>query len=233
MKRRLRKWTVTRTGPNRVRPATPKEGMPSQHLFHWPATALMAAALLVLTPACSSTHIQSTRQPAGVGVPPFRNVTVAGVEQNPDVRQAFENDAVADMNERGVRASASYTRFSFDDLKGNKEQLRKKLLAAGAESVLFVRVTQKADFVEGPPPDLGSMDMGAVDESAYVAFSTPGGNIDTAFRLGARLYRVSDGAVIWSGVLNTVMKEGSDSLVFIRNTAKTIVERMAKDKIIP
>ena len=82
-------------------------------------------------------------------------------------------------------------------------------------------------------PDLGSMDMGAVDESAYVAFSTPGGNIDTAFRLGARLYRVSDGAVIWSGVLNTVMKEGSDSFVFIRNTAKTIVERMAKDKIIP
>jgi hypothetical protein len=77
------------------------------------------------------------------------------------------------------------------------------------------------------------MDMGAVDESRYNAFTTPGGEVNTRFRLGARLYRVSDGAVIWSGVLDTVMKEDSDALVFIRSTARTIVDRMAKDKVIP
>ena len=43
----------------------------------------------------------------------------------------------------------------------------------------------------------------------------------------------SDGAVIWSAVLDEVMKEDADSMVFIQDTAKTLVERLAKDKVIP
>jgi hypothetical protein len=194
---------------------------------------LLVAGVLALVTGCSSTHIQSTRHPAGVGVPPFRNVTVVGVDQNPNVRDPFENDTAGLLQERGVVAAASYNRFSFDEVKGNKEQLRQRLQAAGAESVLFVRVTGKTDFVEGPPASLGEMDASAGEESAYVAFTTPGGNMETAWRLGARLFRVSDGAVIWSAALSTVMKDDADSLAFIRGVAKDIVERMAKDKVIP
>jgi hypothetical protein len=160
-------------------------------------------------------------------------VTVAGVDQNADVRAAFENDAVGYLREHGVEATASYTRFSFDEVKGDKEELRKRLQAEKAESVLFVRVTERADFVDGPPASLGSMDMGAVNESQYVAFTTVGGEMNTAFHLGARLYRVSDGAVIWSGVVETVLKEDASSQAFIQKVAKTIVERMAKDRVIP
>ena len=200
-------------------------------LIKWCKALFSAGALVAVTAACSSTHIQSKRYAAGI--PPFRNVTVVGVDQNPTVRNPFENEAVAFLQQRGVVAIASYTRFGFDEVKGNKEKFHQGLLAAGAESVLFVRVTGKTDFVEGPPASLGSMDMGAVDESAYVAFTTPGGNMDTAWRLGARLYRVSDGAVIWSAALNTVMKEDADSLAFIRGLAKEIVQQMAKDKTIP
>ena len=192
--------------------------------------ALLFSALLC---GCGSTHIQSTRHQLGVGVPPFRNVMVVGVDQNPDVRRPFENDAVAFLHERGVQATASYTRFNLDEINGDKGQLHQRFRAAGAESALFVRVTARADFTEGPPVSLGSMDMGAVDESRYNAFMTPGGDINTALHLGARLYRVSDGAVIWSAVLEEVMKEDTDSLAFVRRTAKTIVGRMAKDKVIP
>jgi hypothetical protein len=78
------------------------------------------------------------------------------------------------------------------------------------------------------------MDMGAVQEAGYVAFTAPpGGEMNTAYRLGARLYRVSDGAAIWSGALNATMMEDEDALVFIRKTAKTLVERLSKDKVIP
>jgi hypothetical protein len=190
----------------------------------------MAGALLTLMPACNSTRTQSSRH---VAAPPFRHVMVVGMDQRPEVRDPFENDAVAFLTEHGVAGTASHTRFSFDELQGNKELIRQRLLEAKLESVLFVRVTAQADFVEGPPASLGNMDMGAVDESRYNAFTTPGGEVNTRFRLGARLYRVSDGAVIWSGVLDTVMKEDSDALVFIRSTARTIVDRMAKDKVIP
>src|SRR5262249_4473144 len=146
---------------------------------------------------CSSTSMHSARHEAA-GAPPFRSVMVVGVDQRPFVREPFENDAAACLREHGVDGVASYTKFTFDQIKGNKEQLRQLLAAAHQESVLFVRVTQRADFVEGPPPTIGSVDMGAVDEASYVAFSTGGGEIDTAFRLGARLFRVSDGAVVWS-----------------------------------
>jgi hypothetical protein len=194
---------------------------------------LMAGALLALMTACSSTQIQSTRHPAGLSAAPFRNVMVVGVDQRPEVRDPFENDVVSLLREHGVDGTTSYLRLSFEQVKGDKEQLRQRLLAAKAESVLFVRVTAKADFVEGPPASLGSMDMGAVDESEYVAFTTPGGEINTAYHLGARLYRVSDGTVIWSALLETVLKEDADSLVFIRGIARTIVDRMARDKVIP
>ena len=195
---------------------------------------LIAGSLLAVLPGCSSTHIQSTRHPAGVGVGPFRNVTVVGVDNRPIVRDPFEDDVVTLLRERGVEGTASHTFLSFDQIKGNKEQIRQRLLAAKAESVLFVRVTSRTDFVDGPPASLGDMDnMGAVDESRYVAFTSVGQDINTRFRLGARLYRVSDGAVIWSAVLDEVMKEDADSMVFIRDTAKTIVERMARDKVIP
>jgi hypothetical protein len=155
------------------------------------------------------------------------------MDQRPEVRDPFENDVVTLLKERGVEGTASHTLLTFDELKGNKEQLRQRLLAAKVESVLFVRVTSRADFMDGPPASLGDLDMGAVDESRYVAFTSVGGDINTRFRLGARVYRVSDGAVIWSAALDEVMKEDTDSMVFIRDTAKTIVERMARDKVIP
>jgi hypothetical protein len=194
---------------------------------------LMTFALLAVMTACSSTQIQSSRHPAGMSAAPFRNAMVVGVDQRPEVRDPFENEAVLLLREHGVAGTASYNQFSFAQVQGDKEQLRQNLKAAGVQSLLFVRVTQRTDFVDGPPASLGSMDMGAVDESQYVAFTTPGGDINTRFRIGARLYRVSDGAVIWSAVLDEVMKEDADSTDFIRRTARTIVDRLAKDKVIP
>jgi len=166
-------------------------------------------------------------------MPPFRSVMVVAMDQRQDVREPFENDTVAYLRERGVDGVASYSRFGFDQVNGDKEQLRQLLQTAHQESVLFVRVTQRADFVEGAPPSLGSIDMGAVDESAYTSFTEPGGEINTGFRLGARLFRVSDGAVVWSSVMTTIMKEDTDQLVFVRKTARAFVDRMAKDNVIP
>ena len=204
-----------------------------RNLFRWATTSLMAPALLALVAGCSSTRVQSARHPAGLGVPPFRNVMVVGVDQRPEVRDPFENEAVLLLREHGVDGTASYNLFSFQQVQGGKEQLRQQFLAAKAESVLFVRVTSQNDFVDGPPASLGSMDMGAVDESRYNALTTPGGDINTNFRLGARLYRVSDGAVIWSAALDEIMKEDANPMGFIHKTAKTIVDQMAKDKVIP
>jgi len=168
-----------------------------------------------------------------MGVPPVRNLMVVGVDKRPEVRIGFENNVVNFLQDHGVAGTASNSRISLDQLKGDREQVRARFQAAGAESVLIVRVTDRTDFVSGAPPSLGSVDIGAADEAVYNAFTQAGGEMDTALGFGLRLYRVSDGTLIWSGLVKAVMKEDADSVVFLRKVAKTIVNQMAKDKVIP
>jgi len=66
-------------------------------------------------------------------------------------------------------------------LKGDKQQLRQKLLGARVESILFVRVTDRTDFVQGAPSGLDARDEGAVTESLYNTFTAGGGDISTLF----------------------------------------------------
>src|SRR3974390_183954 len=126
-----------------------------QRVFRRGATLVMASVLLALAPGCASTRIQSTIHPAGAGVAPFRNVTVVGVDQRPEVRDPFENDAVTLLREHGVEGPPSHSFLTFDVIQGDKHQLHQRLLAAGAESVLYLRVTSRTDFVDGPPVTLG------------------------------------------------------------------------------
>jgi hypothetical protein len=198
----------------------------------WSLTILKAALPLLLA-GCASTHIESRLATAGMSAAPFRQVMVVGRDSRPDVRDPFENDLVRYLQTHGVEGTASHTRFRLAELKGDKEDVRQRLVAANVVSVLFVHVTDRSDFVEGPPASLGSLDTSGFDESRYEAFTVPGGDINTNFRIGARFYRVSDGAVIWSCVLDTIMKEDTDSLTFMRGVAKELVDRMVKDKVIP
>ncbi len=195
--------------------------------------ALCLASVLALLAGCTSTHIQSSRHAAAAGTPLLTNIVVIGVDQSREVRAPFENNVVRCLQARGVRGTSSYPRLSLDEVNGDQQQLRQRLLAAGAQSVLIVRVTDREDFVDGPPASLGSLDANAVAESRYTAFTTPGGDINTVLFLGGRCYRLSDGAVIWSCRLQEVMKEDTDSVVFMRKTAKALVDQLAKDKVIP
>jgi hypothetical protein len=204
-----------------------------QRLTQWGTTVLMAGALTVLLAACSSTHIQSTRQPAALGAAPLRNMTVVGIDGRPDFRAAFENDVVRDLRQHGVEGAASYTQFSLAEVKGDRTQMRQRLLAAKAESVLYVRVADRDDFTKGPPATFEGSNMGDVYDSRYAAFTDPGGEINTDLGLGATLYRVSDGALLWSGALDTIMREDADALAVMQRIATTFVQQMAKDKVIP
>jgi hypothetical protein len=158
---------------------------------------------------------------------------VVGKDERQEIRSQFENDLVIALRKRQVEALTSYQQFSLDDLKGDHEQLRQKFADVKAQSVLIVRVVERGSFVSGPPGTIGDITAGAVDESTYVRFTEGGGDIETKLRLGAKLYRVSDGTLVWTGMVDTVLKEDSDSIALLRSIAQEIVSRMSKDKIIP
>jgi hypothetical protein len=155
------------------------------------------------------------------------------MDQRQDVRSQFENDAVHWLQTRNVQGVPSYPNYSLADFRGGRDQVRQKGANAKAESVLIVRVGDRATYNDGPPADMGSgLGWGEVDEVRY-NLSTPGGDINTDIRLEAKVFRVSDGTMMWSGLIDVIQKENYDSIVLLRTTTKAIVDRLAKDKVIP
>lgn len=194
---------------------------------------LMTGVLLALLPACSSVKMKSSRTAATNTAGPFRRVLVVGIDDRPLVREGFENDLVAFLNKRSVSGTSSYSRFPLEQMKGDKGQVRERLAATGADSVLFVRVTDRADVADGPPASLGDIDMAAVDELRYNAFTTPGGAMNNVFKFQARLYRISDANPVWDAQVEAVMKEDTDSILLMRKVAGKIVAQLGRDRVIP
>ena len=193
---------------------------------------LMAAVAVIILTSCSSTRIESTLNPAVVGAAPVRSVLVVGMWERPEVRTRFESDMVYFLAQHSVAAVGSQGRFTLDEFRGDRKQLREKLEAAKVSFVLITRETARTTFLGPPSGAGGDMSWGEADDfvSGHAALSA--GDIKTDVRLGAKLYRVSDGAVLWSGLVDTLLKENYNSVAVSKRVAETIVKRMVKDKVI-
>jgi hypothetical protein len=193
---------------------------------------LAGLSALALLTACSSTHIQSSRIAAVPPAAPCHSVLVVAMDPRPDIRSQFEADMVYFLQQRKVEGIASYKQFAVSDFKGGQAEIRKKCAAAGADSVLMVRTTDRTSFGRAFPRSLGSLEGSTPDETTYELF-TSGGNIETDMCLDVRLYRVSDSAPLWNALVDTLLKDQYDSRAVAWKVAKGIVTRLAKDKVIP
>jgi hypothetical protein len=193
---------------------------------------LASLSALALLTACSSTHIQSARVPVVPAAALFHKVLVVGMDERPDVRRQFEVDMVYFLKQRKVEGVASYQQFALSEFKGDRTAIRQKCVSAGAESVLLMRITGRTTVIEGHQGGLGSLDGSTPDETSYELF-TAEGTFNTDIRLEAKLFRVSDAAPIWNGVVDTIIKEDRDTRYMLWGVAKAIVARLAKDQVIP
>jgi hypothetical protein len=203
-----------------------------------PARALGQLALwlgglssLALLTACSSTHIQSARIAAVPAAAPFHNVLVVAMDPRPEMRSQFEVDVAYFLQQRKVVGVASYKQFSLSDFKGSRDEIQKKCAAAGADSVLLVRMTDRTTFGQTAPRSLGSLDGSTPAETTYELF-TSDGNIETDMGMDARLYRVADAAPVWKALVDTMLKDQYDSRAVSWKVSEAIVARLAKDKVI-
>ena len=139
------------------------------------------------------------------------------VDDRQQVRAQFETDGVHFLQERNVAGVGVSDRFTLSDFMGDATQIQKKGAAAGTESLLLIRTVERSTFERGP----------GFERSAGF------GEIETDVQLGATLYRVSDGAAIWNGTINTILKDQYSPGVMLTRVAKAIVNSLAKDKVIP
>lgn len=207
--------------------------MRNQRVIRSVVSILVASAVGLLLPACGSTRVRGERTAAGARAGSVRNVTIVSLDPRADVRKPFERDVASKLKRHGVTGNPSFERFSLDELKGDWAQVRKRLADAGAEAILYVRLANRVNFSEGSRTGAGDIDVNDLDAPGAIGFGHPESKIDSHLFLEAQLFRVADGAILWSGSVNSLVKEDDDYLVVTRRIADAIVDRMASDRIIP
>jgi TolB-like protein len=97
-----------------------------------------------------------------------------------------------------------------------------------------VRATDRTTGVEGPGNGAalygGGLTWSAADETRYRVF-TSGGEITTRVILSGKLFRVSDGTLLWSSSTEIKLGESYDQDGVVREAAGTIAEQLRHDKI--
>jgi hypothetical protein len=114
---------------------------------------LLAASVLALLAACSSTTIVDQWQSPDFKGGPFKRVLVVGVTTEATVRRIFEDEFVRQLRARGTEAVASYTLIP-EDGQVDRARLERAVKEAGADGVIVTRVVkveQKTQVVPGTP----------------------------------------------------------------------------------
>jgi hypothetical protein len=114
---------------------------------------LLAASVLALLAACSSTTIVDQWQRPDFKGGPFKRVLVVGVTTEATVRRIFEDEFVRQLRARGTEAVASYTLIP-EDGQVDRARLERAVKEAGADGVIVTRVVkveQKTQVMPGTP----------------------------------------------------------------------------------
>lgn len=200
---------------------------------------LIAAALLL--GACAAPTVLNTQwvNPEFKGKPPIKSILVMGITKDPNNRRNFEDEMVAQLGTRGVKAVPSY-RYAPDAGAAGQVKLEQAVKESGAAGVLLARVVNVSEEVKvspgmymGPPMGYGYGGFygyyGGMWASSYYMPPT----IYTQQNVAAdtRLFEAKDFALVWSASTTTTPTGGSVASL-MQQFSKLIVDSMAKDGLI-
>jgi hypothetical protein len=187
--------------------------------------------------SCSSTRTSSFPNDAALLAAPAASVVTVMVDERSYIRAAVENHMTGRLKERGVEAYSSYHKISLKGLQGNKEKAREALSIYGVDAVLVSKLTDQTDLVEAPQfvSDISQWEQAWAAPAITTEYEASpwGGEVTVTVHLESKLYRLSDAKVLWVGYTETKLKEFTDDMKRIRSVSRQIVDRLAKDDMIP
>ena len=201
-------------------------------------TAAAALALLGCVSAPTSLDAQWVN-PQFAGKPPLRSVLVMGITKDPTNRRIFEDQMVAQLGTRGVKAVPSY-RFAPDVGAVEQVKLEQAVKQAGVSGVLLSRVVNVTEqlnvspgMVMGPPMGYGFGGFygyygGMWATSYYVpptVYTTQHVAADT------RLFETANYTLVWSASTTTTPSGGSVESM-LQQFSQLIVDSLAKDGLV-
>jgi len=213
--------------------------MTATHLHRLRRAALILGALLL--GACAAPTVLNTQwsNPQFAGKPPMRSILVMGITNDPNNRRNFEDQMVAQLATRGVKAVPSY-RFAPESGAVEQVKLEQAVKQAGVAGVLLSRVVNVSQEVKvspgmymGPPMGYGWGGFygyyGGMWASSY--YMPPTVFTEQHVAADTRLFEAKDFTLVWSAATTTTPSGGSVAALF-EQFSKLIVDSMAKDGIV-
>ena len=196
---------------------------------------LVIYLLAALLCSCSSTSLKQTWKSPEYQKGPVNKVAAVAVDDRGMVRQAFENRFVSQLEKHGTSALTTFNLLSPAEIKADKAAAVERLQAAGADSVLIVRLVDSAfSYSE---VHVGNSNWGPYDTwydyfALAYGIGPSYGSLEQTTCLETSLFELKSGKRIWSGLTDTVSKYNTDRLAEIDKVVAKVIGAMRKDGII-
>ena len=184
---------------------------------HRLVTVFLIFGLFSLAAGCATTRTTHIWKDPAFTKADLKNVGVIAVAANEGNRRIAEDEFVKQLQEKGIKATASYIMFSLDRPK-SKDDLKTLLAPGGFDSVLIARMVDKTTEQKYYPPTVtytgpprayyggwyGYYDMG------YNYYTTPGyTQTNDIVKLECNVYDFASEKLLYSGLSETTIARGS------------------------
>jgi hypothetical protein len=199
---------------------------------------LLAVALC----SCATTSLKSTWKSPDYHGAPVGKIAVLAVDENGFYGPVIEGQLVRQLvEEQGQPAFRTLDLLTPAEIKADKEAAAAKLRAAGADSILVVRLTDsvyKSSVAPnrdgGPSVQVESGGDGWFQYYSYHSSGSPGmgRSLHRKIYLDTSLFDLNTGKKLWSGLTETVMREGMEPLDEVDPLAALLVKALRTDGLI-
>ena len=210
------------------------------------AQRLLLLGTLLLMSACATTSMVDTWRNPNYQGKPFHNFMVVGITKDPAVRRIFEDIFTAELRNRGLRATASYT-VTPPDQPVSKELLSEAVKQAGTDAVITTRVVNiqqqssvTPGYVEtygaGPGPYPYAYPYLYPQRDLYSYYGTtqviqpPTVQTYEVATLETVLFDVADATMIWSGTSTTFATH--QTVTVCKDLSQLIIQSLVKAGLI-
>ena len=186
------------------------------------AKVFLVFSLLFFFVGCSTTKSVGTWKNPAFSMTKFTNAIVIGVTYEDTNRRIFEDEFVKQLQKDNINAIASYTMYSLDKIKNDKDAIRAQLAQKGIDAVIVTRMVDKTTEEKYYPPTTtyagpprayyggwhGYYGMG------YSTVSSPGYSktYDTV-KLECNVYDFEKEELVFSGLSQTTISRGKETEV--------------------
>jgi hypothetical protein len=207
-----------------------------------PSASWFPAVLAALLCACAATSLKQTWKSPDYTGGPVRKVAVLAVEERGLVRQGFENRFARQLAAQGQPAVVTYDLLSLPQIKDDKQAAAARAREAGADSVLIVRLVDVATYTrqvraldeQFAPTITGVANYGWYDyySVAFMDMSPTYGTLRQEVYLDISLFDLDTGKRLWSGLIETVVKDNTDRVLLVDSLVGKVVSAMRKDGVV-